>query len=229
VSTVLAFALASAVVVAIPGPSILFTIGRALSAGRREALLTVAGNALGILTQIVALAVGLGPVIAASATAYTVLKVVGAAYLVWLGIQAVRHRRAVATALVSGVPTSSPTLHALRNGYVVGVTNPKSFVLLAALLPQFVDPPRGRVGGAGGVPVPGLVRPVPPPDGAGRRSGRADDGRARHRPAPHGPPRLTQGPPARGLPLIASSPAGHAVSRACSAAELAQSRDARRR
>ena len=140
VSTVLAFALASAVVVAIPGPSILFTIGRALSAGRREALLTVAGNALGILTQIVALAIGLGPVIAASATAYTVLKVVGAAYLVWLGIQAVRHRRAVATALVSGVPTSSPTLHALRNGYVVGVTNPKSFVLLAALLPQFVDP-----------------------------------------------------------------------------------------
>jgi threonine/homoserine/homoserine lactone efflux protein len=139
-STVLGFALASAVVVAIPGPSILFTIGRALSSGRREALLTVAGNALGILTQIVGLAVGLGPVIAASATAYTVLKVVGALYLVWLGVKAFRHRREVAAALVDGVPTPTPAVHALRNGYVVGVTNPKSFVLLAALLPQFVDP-----------------------------------------------------------------------------------------
>ncbi len=138
--TVLAFALASAVVVAIPGPSILFTIGRALSSGRREALLTVVGNALGILTQIVGLAVGLGPVIAASATAYTVLKVVGALYLVWLGVQAFRRRREVAAALVGGVPSPTPVVHALRNGYVVGVTNPKSFVLLAALLPQFVDP-----------------------------------------------------------------------------------------
>ena len=77
-STLLAFAAASVVIIAIPGPSVLFTIGRALSSGRREALLTVVGNALGILTQICALAVGLGPLIAASATAYTALKVVGA-------------------------------------------------------------------------------------------------------------------------------------------------------
>jgi threonine/homoserine/homoserine lactone efflux protein len=142
-SSVLAFAAASAVVVVVPGPSLLFTIGRALSAGRREALLTVAGNALGILTQIVGLAVGLGPFLAASASAYTVLKLVGALYLVHLGVQAFRHRRAVAAALGAGVPTATPTVHALRNGYVVGVTNPKSFVLLAALLPQFVDPTSG--------------------------------------------------------------------------------------
>jgi threonine/homoserine/homoserine lactone efflux protein len=144
-STVLAFALASAVIIAIPGPSILFTIGRALSSGRREALLTVAGNALGVQTQIIGLALGLGPVIAASASAYTVLKVVGALYLVWLGVQAIRHRRATAALLVGGVPTTTPTMHALRNGFVVGVTNPKSFVLLAAVLPQFVDP-SGQVG-----------------------------------------------------------------------------------
>ena len=68
-STLFAFAIASVVIIAIPGPSVLFTIGRALSSGRREALLTVVGNALGILTQICALAVGLGPLIAASATA----------------------------------------------------------------------------------------------------------------------------------------------------------------
>ena len=138
-STVLAFALAAAVITAIPGPSVLFTIGRALSAGRREALLAVAGNALGILTQIVALAVGLGPVIAASASAYTAMKVVGALYLVWLGVQALRHRHRTAAALTGGATPPAAVLHAVRTGYVVGVTNPKSLVLLAAVLPQFVD------------------------------------------------------------------------------------------
>lgn len=137
-STLLAFALASVVIIVIPGPSVLFTIGRALSSGRREALLTVVGNALGILTQICALAVGLGPLISASVTAYTALKVVGAGYLVWLGIQAIRHRRALADAFESGTPVSAPTLNAVRAGYVVGVTNPKSLVFFAALLPQFV-------------------------------------------------------------------------------------------
>lgn len=137
-STLLAFAVASVVIIAIPGPSVLFTIGRALSAGRRVALLTVVGNALGILTQICGLAVGLGPLIAASATAYTVLKVVGAAYLVWLGVQAIRHRRALAEAFEAGVPLTAPSLHAVRAGYVVGVTNPKTVVFFAALLPQFV-------------------------------------------------------------------------------------------
>jgi threonine/homoserine/homoserine lactone efflux protein len=139
-STLLAFAAASVVIIAIPGPSVLFTIGRALSAGRREALLTVVGNALGILTQICALAIGLGPLIAASATAYTALKVVGAGYLVWLGIQAIRNRRALAEAFEAGVPVPTHSLHAVRAGYVVGVTNPKTIVFFAALLPQFVDP-----------------------------------------------------------------------------------------
>lgn len=141
-SVLLAFALASVVIIAIPGPSVLFTIGRALSAGRRTALLTVVGNAFGILTQICALAVGLGPIIAASTTAYTALKLVGAGYLVWLGIQAIRERRALSDAFAAGVPDRTPTLHAVRAGYVVGVTNPKSLVFFAALLPQFVDPLR---------------------------------------------------------------------------------------
>ena len=139
-STLLAFAAASVVIIAIPGPSVLFTIGRALSAGRREALLTVVGNALGILTQICALAIGLGPLIAASATAYTALKVVGAGYLVWLGVQAIRNRRALAAAFEAGVPVTAHSLHAVRAGYVVGVPNPKPIVFFAALLPQFVDP-----------------------------------------------------------------------------------------
>ncbi|WP_030527110.1 LysE family translocator [Phycicoccus jejuensis] len=137
-ATVLAFALASVVIVAIPGPSVLFTIGRALSAGRRAALLTVLGNAGGILTQIVAIAVGLGPLVASSAAVYTGLKLVGAGYLVYLGVQSVRHRRDLAAALSSGLPPA-PASHAVRAGYVVGVTNPKSLVFFMALLPQFVD------------------------------------------------------------------------------------------
>jgi threonine/homoserine/homoserine lactone efflux protein len=144
-SSLLAFALASAVLVAVPGPSVLFIVGRAISAGRRDALLTVAGNTLGVYTQMVLVALGLGPVVAASATAYTVLKVAGSAYLMWLGVQAIRHRRRVAEALTAGLTSTVPTLHAVRSGYVVGVTNPKAVVFFAALLPQFVDPAAGSV------------------------------------------------------------------------------------
>ncbi|MGG5260741.1 LysE family translocator [Phycicoccus avicenniae] len=140
-SSVLAFALASVVIVAIPGPSVLFTIGRALSAGRRAALLTVLGNAGGILTQIVAIAVGLGPVVASSAAVYTGLKLVGAGYLVWLGVQSFRHRGDLADSLAGELPVA-PAAHAVRAGYLVGVTNPKSLVFFMALLPQFVDPGR---------------------------------------------------------------------------------------
>ena len=138
-SALLAFALASVVIVAIPGPSVLFTIGRALSAGRRAALLTVLGNALGVLAQVLALAAGLGPLIAASATVYTVVKTIGAAYLIWLGIQAIRHRRDLADAFAQGIPTPAPTLHTMRQGFLVGVTNPKTIVFFSALLPQFID------------------------------------------------------------------------------------------
>lgn len=141
----LAFVIASVVIVLIPGPSLLFTIGRAISAGRREALLSVVGNMLGLLTQIVAIAAGLGPVVAASATAYTVLKVLGGGYLVWLGIRAIRDRREVTAAMAAGLPTSGPVGHAIRTGYLVGVTNPKTIVFFVALLPQFVNPATGPV------------------------------------------------------------------------------------
>ncbi len=144
-TTVLGFALASVVIVAIPGPSVLFTIGRALSAGRRAALLTVVGNAGGILTQIAGIAVGLGPLVASSVAAYTALKLLGAGYLVWLGVQSIRNRRALAESLAAGLP-AAPAARAVRAGYVVGVTNPKSLVFFMALLPQFVDPGRPVAG-----------------------------------------------------------------------------------
>ena len=146
----LAFVVASALFIQLPGPSLLFTIGRALTVGRRDALLSVVGNALGIVTQVLAIAVGLGAVVAASAEAYTVLKVAGAAYVVWLGIQAIRHRgdaRAALATVDSGrSEVRARASRSLRIGFTVGVTNPKTIVFFVAFLPQFVNEPAGHTG-----------------------------------------------------------------------------------
>ena len=111
----LAFVVAAVVIVLIPGPSLLFTIGRALSAGRTEALLTVLGNVLGISTQIAGLALGLSPLLAASPTAYLVLKVVGGGYLIWLGIRTIVTRRKATEALTGALPSTRPSLHAVSS------------------------------------------------------------------------------------------------------------------
>jgi threonine/homoserine/homoserine lactone efflux protein len=145
----LAFVVASALFIQVPGPSLLFTIGRALTVGRREALLSVVGNALGIVTQVIAIAVGLGAVVAASAHAYTVLKVIGAGYVVWLGVQAIRHREDARVALedIESVPVRpARALRSLRVGFTVGVTNPKTIVFFVAFLPQFVNDAAGHTG-----------------------------------------------------------------------------------
>jgi threonine/homoserine/homoserine lactone efflux protein len=136
----LAFVIASILFIQVPGPSLLFTIGRALSVGRTEALLSVVGNATGLLIQVLGLAVGLGAVVAASAHAFTVLKLIGAAYVVYLGVQAIRHRGDARLALDN--PDVAPRTRgwaSVRTGIVVGVTNPKTIVFFAAFLPQFVD------------------------------------------------------------------------------------------
>jgi threonine/homoserine/homoserine lactone efflux protein len=141
-----AFLVASILFIQVPGPSLLFTIGRALSVGRREALLSVCGNALGIAVQTVLVALGLGAIVAASATAYSVLKLLGAAYVVYLGVQAIRHR-ADARLLLAGLrPTATRQPRPVRMGFVVGVTNPKTLVYFAAFLPQFVNDGAGSTG-----------------------------------------------------------------------------------
>ena len=84
--------LASILFIQVPGPSLLFTIGRALTVGRRDALLSVAGNGIGMMVQVVLIAVGLAAVVTASSAAYAVVKVIGASYVIWLGLQAIRHR-----------------------------------------------------------------------------------------------------------------------------------------
>ncbi|WP_410654903.1 LysE family translocator [Amycolatopsis sp. lyj-112] len=147
-----AFAALTFLMIVVPGPSVLFTISRALTVGRREALLTVAGNAVGVYLQVLAVAFGLGAVVTGSATAFTVIKLAGALYLVYLGVQAIRNRRELADAFAAEVRTTpGRTLTVLRDGLVVGFANPKSIVFLAAILPQFVD------ASAGSVPVQMLV------------------------------------------------------------------------
>ena len=134
----IAFIVASILFIQVPGPSLLFTIGRALTVGRREALLSVVGNALGVTAQVVAVAIGLGAIVAASATAYTLVKVAGAAYVVWLGVQAIRHRSDARLAMDSAAPVRRG--HPVRIGFTVGATNPKTVVFFLAFLPQFTDP-----------------------------------------------------------------------------------------
>ena len=141
-----AFAALVFVLVVVPGPSVLFTISRALTVGRRDALLTVLGNAAGVYGQVVAVAFGLGVLVQTSAAVFTAIKLAGAAYLVYLGVQAIRHRRGLAAALADAVPvTPGRTPRVLRDGFVVGFANPKSIVFLAAVLPQFVTPSAGHV------------------------------------------------------------------------------------
>jgi threonine/homoserine/homoserine lactone efflux protein len=138
-----AFALASFVLIVIPGPSVLFAISRALAYGRRAALTTVVGGAVGSFTAATAVAFGIGAIIQTSAVIYTVIKLAGAAYLIYLGVQAIRHRRALREAFeAQAAPIGGG--RTLLQGFIVGVTNPKTVVFFAAILPQFVDPSAGH-------------------------------------------------------------------------------------
>lgn len=140
----LTFGLAALVLIVIPGPSVVFVIGRALAYGQRVALASVAGNTLGLLVVMSLVAVGLGAIVAESVVVFTVLKVLGAGYLVWLGVQAFRHRSALQ---VDDATVRAPIgwRTAMRQGFVVGVSNPKGFMIFAALLPQFVERAQGHV------------------------------------------------------------------------------------
>lgn len=137
----LTFLLTALVIIVVPGPGVLFVVGRALVLGTRGALVSVLGNAAGVSVQIVAVAAGLGALIAQSAVVFTIVKVVGALVLVWLGLQAIRHRGDLIGEQVSAISTRTRTL--VRDSVVVGVTNPKTMVFFVAALPQAVTPDAG--------------------------------------------------------------------------------------
>ncbi|MER5184945.1 LysE family translocator [Streptomyces sp. NPDC002896] len=145
----LAFAAMSLLVIIIPGPSVLFVIGRALAHGRRTAVATALGNVFGSYLLVVAVAFGVGSVVERSVVVFMTVKLAGAAYLVFLGVQAFRHRRELtADAIRAAVPTDATAHGDLRtvvDGVLVGMTNPKGIVFFAAVLPQFVDHSAGRL------------------------------------------------------------------------------------
>ncbi len=132
----LAFALASAVLVAIPGPTVLLVISYALGHGRKSAAATVAGVTLGDFTAMTASMLGLGAFLAASATLFTALKLIGAAYLVYMGL---RLWRAPVGILKAGEPAETDARRIFGHAYVVTALNPKSIVFFIAFLPQFLS------------------------------------------------------------------------------------------
>ncbi|MFD0901924.1 LysE family translocator [Actinomadura sediminis] len=140
----LGFSAMALAIIVIPGPTVLFVVGRALAHGRRTALTSVAGNALGLVALTVAVAVGVGSLVERSAVVFTVLKTAGAAYIVYLGVHAFRNRGALREA-VAETGEARTRGRELWQGFVVGVTNPKTAVFFAAVLPQFADPAQGRV------------------------------------------------------------------------------------
>jgi threonine/homoserine/homoserine lactone efflux protein len=133
----LAFVAASAVLLAIPGPTILLVISYALGHGRKVAGASVAGVALGDFTAMTASMLGLGALLAASATLFTVLKWIGAAYLVYLGIKL--WRAPVGAAGAQTETTAARPGRIFLHTYVVTALNPKSIVFFVAFLPQFLD------------------------------------------------------------------------------------------
>jgi threonine/homoserine/homoserine lactone efflux protein len=144
VSHVLAFTAVVTVLIAVPGPSVLFAVSRALTVGRRSALFTVLGNEIGLYVQVVAVAFGVGAVVERSAQILTVVKFAGAAYLVGLGVQAVRHRKSMAEALAAQLRPVTP-LRAIRDGFVVGAANPKTIVFFIVALPEFISSAPGHL------------------------------------------------------------------------------------
>ena len=127
VDRVLTFAFLSLAVILIPGPNVLFVISRSLMLGRAAGVGTAVGGQLGACTQVIAVAIGIGALVERSLVIFTVIKLAGALYLVYLGVQAVRHRRQLSASLQATLEDKSLG-QIVRDGYVVGVSNPKSIV-----------------------------------------------------------------------------------------------------
>jgi threonine/homoserine/homoserine lactone efflux protein len=132
----LTFALASLVLIMIPGPDQALITRNTLAGGRAGGLLTMAGGVLGVAIHASAAALGISALLATSATAFTVLKLIGAAYLLWMGISAIRAARR--TAHIADESGSSGRLRAVRQGFLSNALNPKVALFFVTFLPQFL-------------------------------------------------------------------------------------------
>ena len=141
-STLALFALASVILLVVPGPAVLYIVTRSVTQGRAAGLVSVLGVHVGSLVHVAFAAVGISALLYASATAFTVVKYAGAAYLVFLGLQKLVGR-AREDSLDSAPP--APRARLFAQGIVVNVLNPKTAIFFLAFLPQFVNPARGPV------------------------------------------------------------------------------------
>jgi threonine/homoserine/homoserine lactone efflux protein len=133
------------VLILIPGPSVLFVISRGVALGRRAALATVAGNAGGFALQLVLVSIGVGSIVARSDAVFSALKLLGAAYLVLLGIRKIRDRKSLAEFGGDVALAPRSLRRTVREGFFVGATNPKGVIIFTAVLPQFIDRSQGHV------------------------------------------------------------------------------------
>lgn len=133
------YLIAAIVIILAPGPSVLFAIARAISWGRSSAVATVLGNALGMFTLSIMVAFGLGPILQRSEFAFISIQLLGGLYLIYLGIDAIRHSQIHASDMVNQGDIRPTQLRSIRDGFWVGALNPKGLVFFAAILPQFLD------------------------------------------------------------------------------------------
>ena len=136
-STLASFLVLALVVIVVPGPSVVFVIGRAMILGTRGAIQSVLGNAVGVGVQIVAVSLGVGVLIASSPVFFGLVKIVGSLFLVYLGIEGIRHRKDLRLELNSASVVS--TRKTLVDSSIVGITNAKTLVFFIASFPLFVE------------------------------------------------------------------------------------------
>ncbi len=133
------YLVAAVLIILAPGPSVLFAIARAIAWGRATAIATVAGNALGMFSLSILIAFGLGPILERSELAFISVQILGGLYLIYLGIDALRHSKVHAEDMVNQGDIRPSSLKSIRDGFWVGALNPKGLVFFAAILPQFLD------------------------------------------------------------------------------------------
>jgi threonine/homoserine/homoserine lactone efflux protein len=139
------YIVAAMIIILAPGPSVLFVIARAIAWGRKVAVFTVAGNVTGAFFLSTFVAFGLGPILQNSDIAYIAVQWGGGLYLIYLGIDAIRKRRAHAADMTNQGDREPSALRSMRDGFWVGALNPKGLVFYAAVLPQFIDRDKGQV------------------------------------------------------------------------------------
>lgn len=133
------YLVAAILIILAPGPSVLFAIARAIAWGRATAIATVAGNALGMFSLSILIAFGLGPILEESDLAFLSVQILGGLYLIYLGIDALRHSKVHAEDMVNQGEIRPSAMQSMKDGFWVGALNPKGLVFFAAILPQFLD------------------------------------------------------------------------------------------